>query len=133
VQKGCFQLLLQGFMTVPAELLFFLYQQMLICSGMCMMTVRTHTLLESSMNISFAQKIFNPFMTTKTEGIHVLFYQILEITCMHIMTGFTLSLFEREMHVTLGKFLLEFFMTLITKFRNFTLDTCLSIAEITPT
>ncbi len=58
------------------------------------------------------------------------FNQILEVTCVYIMTGFTLPLFEGEMDITLGKSLLKRFMAVIAEVRNFTLDACLSIAEI---
>jgi hypothetical protein len=130
VHRGFIHLLLQGFMTIPAEFLFILYQQEFIRSGMCMMAVRAYTLLEGSMHVSLGEKILDTFMATQTKGIHVFFYQIFEITCVYIMTGFTLSLFEREMDITLGKFLLKLCMALITNLRDFTLDTCLSISKI---
>jgi hypothetical protein len=117
-------------MTVPAEFLFFLYQQVFIRSGMRMMAVRAYTLLEGSMHISLSEKIFDAFMTTQTKGIHVLFYQILEVTCMYIMTGFTLPLFEGKMDITLGKSLLKRFMAVIAEVRDISLDASLSIAEI---
>src|SRR4030067_18544 len=87
---GFIHLLLQGFVTIPAEFLFFLYQQEFFRSGMCMMAVRTYTLLEGSMNISLVHKILDAFMASQTKGIHVLFNEILEVTCVYIMTGFTL-------------------------------------------
>ena len=99
---------------------------------MCIMAVRTYTLLEGSMHVSFSEKIFDAFMTTQTKGIHILLYQILEVTCVYIMTGFTLTLFEGKMDITLGKSLLKRFMAVIAEVRNFSLDTCLSIAKTTP-
>jgi hypothetical protein len=97
------------------------------------MAISAYAFLQSTMHYcAFAHYIPDALMTAQADRIHVISHQAFPVTCMHIMTILTLSLLEWKMHITLGKTLFKLLMALITKVRDLTLNTYLSVAKATP-
>ena len=94
---------------------------MLILPAVCIVTVRTLTRSQCSMNI-YLNQLSDFFMTSEAQRIYIVDHQSFDITDVRIMTGYAFPLFKEKMCISIGKSFLQFFMTGITKFRNLPLQ-----------